>query len=421
MSKRCLIVAYYFPPLGGGGVQRVTKFIKYLSRLDWEFTVITSKPESVYNTQSDESLLAEIPDTTEIIRIPNPYNTSPNTIKSKLISFLKSNYFTRWIISFFFFPDLYRRWTRVAKDQIHEQLNQKEYHVVMVSSPPYSLACLAADLTEEIKLPVVLDMRDPWTTNPYKIHPTFFHYGIDKRIEFKTISKIKYGISAYKTLIDFYCENIPGFNANSWITIPNGFDEEDFFSLKTESQNNHYLNIAFSGTFYSHLNNPELFLKAISKLRAAHQQRIKFHHIGSSVISIKQMAEKMGLQGCVHEWGYKSHKECLEILSGMDVLCFILDSAVKNSAFTIGGKVYEYLRLKKPILALIPQNGEAASIIKETNSGVIIDPHNTDKITATLKKWIDKMPEFKSHNLKKYEREVGAKELNSYILKIQKS
>lgn len=39
--KRVLIVAYYFPPSGGPGVQRVLKFVKYLPEFGWEPAVLT--------------------------------------------------------------------------------------------------------------------------------------------------------------------------------------------------------------------------------------------------------------------------------------------------------------------------------------------------------------------------------------------
>ena len=53
----------------------------------------------------------------------------------------------------------------------------------------------------------------------------------------------------------------------------------------------------------------------------------------------------------------------------MDVLVVILDPTMKNAEKTAGGKLYEYLRFRKPILGLVPENGEAAKVIKMTNSG----------------------------------------------------
>ena len=40
--RRVLVLAYFFPPLGGAGVQRTLKFVRYLEPLGWDATVITT-------------------------------------------------------------------------------------------------------------------------------------------------------------------------------------------------------------------------------------------------------------------------------------------------------------------------------------------------------------------------------------------
>ena len=41
--KNVLIISYYWPPSGGGGVQRVLKFCKYLPDYGWNPIVLTVK------------------------------------------------------------------------------------------------------------------------------------------------------------------------------------------------------------------------------------------------------------------------------------------------------------------------------------------------------------------------------------------
>ena len=68
MAKRCLIVTYYFPPTGGGGIQRITKLIKYLSRQNWQFNVVTCSDLN-NNLPQDEQLIKDIPDNIQIHKI----------------------------------------------------------------------------------------------------------------------------------------------------------------------------------------------------------------------------------------------------------------------------------------------------------------------------------------------------------------
>jgi len=413
VAKRCLIVTFYFPPTGGGGVQRITKLVKYLSRQEWQFHIITSAASG--NLPSDTILLNEIPETVQIDRIP----VSSKTREKAPLPFFKSTFFMRWISSLIFIPDRYKKWIASAKNEILECLQRENYDLVLISTPPYSLAVLAAELTETIHIPVVLDMRDPWTTNPYKIYPTAWHLKKDRQLERETLEHIQYGVSAYASLIEFYKRNIENFNPDNWRHITNGFDEEDFKQLTPVALDNQQFNIAFSGTFYSHINNPRLLFKAINDLHADLKGKIKFHHIGSSHISLKKMAAAFNLSANIIEWGYHSHKECLNILAGMDAFCFILDSTEAKSNFTVGGKVYEYLRLGKPILALVPPGGEAADLINKNKAGIVVDPHDTEGIKKVLSGWLNDFPQpGKNSNFSEYERARLAEKYSEFFNRI---
>ncbi|MEJ0029279.1 MAG: hypothetical protein WDO15_02400 [Bacteroidota bacterium] len=74
MTKKILIVTYYWPPSGGSGVQRWLKFVKYLDQAGWETIVVT--PENPSVQMSDASLLHDIPSKTEVIKLPiwEPYD-----------------------------------------------------------------------------------------------------------------------------------------------------------------------------------------------------------------------------------------------------------------------------------------------------------------------------------------------------------
>src|SRR5438105_3171475 len=65
-SRRVLLVSYPFPPVGGAGVQRTTKFVKYLPEFGWRPSVLTVANPSV--PAWDQSLLKDIPADTVVRR-----------------------------------------------------------------------------------------------------------------------------------------------------------------------------------------------------------------------------------------------------------------------------------------------------------------------------------------------------------------
>ena len=75
--KRVLFLAYFFPPIGGGGVQRSVKSVRYLPRYDYEPVVVTGPGAARgRSTPQDETLLGEIPASTDIQRVPGPEPTT---------------------------------------------------------------------------------------------------------------------------------------------------------------------------------------------------------------------------------------------------------------------------------------------------------------------------------------------------------
>jgi len=387
----------------------MAKLVKYGSRLGWNFTVVTARDFSA-STITDRSLLTEVPENVKIIHVDNPLlkNGFFSNYLSGLIS--GSSYWKRWLSAFRYIPDIRRSWLGPVRSVILDELHRTSYDCILVSSPPYSLTMLAVRLQEESGLPVITDFRDPWTSNPYKLHPTPYHFIKDRQMEFSAVRKIKHGISAYGSLLDYYQMQIPDFDAGKWHVIPNGFDEADFINLRAEAQDERFFNLAFSGTFYSHINNPEPLFKAIAilKTRQGLKRKIRFHHIGQAFIDVTRLAASYGIESDVILHGYLDHKTCLSRLAGMDGVFFILDNRHRHGDKTIGGKVYEYLRFKKPILALIPEHGEAAGLIRETDSGEVIAPDQSDRIADTLQHWIQESPSYTFRHLENYSRQYQA-------------
>ncbi len=410
MDKRCLILTYFFPPLGGGGVQRITKLIKYGSRQGWEFSVITAN-EPLQNIPADPTLLDDLPENLNIIRLDSSLGAKGNLLRLPFFS-SKAAKWKRWLSAFRYIPDMRLSWLPKAERAVLESFDKQSYDCLLISLPPYSLGLLAADLFRKEGLPVILDMRDPWSGNPYKLHPTPFHARKDLALELDAVSNVPYGVSAYPRLLSFYEENIPQFKRNNWVTIPNGYDEDDFKILSVQKPETDGFNIAFSGSFYSHINSPGPFFKALAQLKKVDESafnQIHFYHIGKANINMTRLIRRFKLDSKITETGYVPHKEALEHLAGMNAFVFILDDRDPRSANTIGGKVYEYLRLKKPILGLVPEQGEAADWIAATDSGVAISPQNTALIVQTLSEWVRQAPHFSFKATETYSREQQAR------------
>src|SRR5260221_3828030 len=65
-SRRVVMISYFFPPVGGVGVQRTLKFVTHLPRWGWEPVVVT--PRDPGYALRDPSLLADVPEGLDVRR-----------------------------------------------------------------------------------------------------------------------------------------------------------------------------------------------------------------------------------------------------------------------------------------------------------------------------------------------------------------
>ena len=174
--KNLLIVAYYFPPSGGPGVQRVLKHVRYLPDFGWNPIVLT-----VSNGQYpaiDLSLVDQIRKGTEVIttKIFEPYDVyrwltgkkkgtaiDVNVIKkdNQKSDFKES--IAEFIRATFFIPDARMFWYFSAKKAIDELMKTHQIDAVYSSSPPYTCSMIARYAHQKYDLPWVAGCRDPWT------------------------------------------------------------------------------------------------------------------------------------------------------------------------------------------------------------------------------------------------------------------
>ncbi len=98
----------------------------------------------------------------------------------------------------------------------------------------------------------------------------------------------------------------------------------------------------------------------------------------------QQQAVEMGLADSVKIEGYKSKAETVSILATCDVLFLPLESGKDGQKpLFIPGKLYEYLKLGKPILALADES-DCVDILRKSGLGLICSPYDAEGIADTL-------------------------------------
>ncbi|MDD4495191.1 MAG: glycosyltransferase [Eubacteriales bacterium] len=374
--KKVLIIAYQFPPMGGSGVQRTTKFVKYLRNCGWEPIVLTRSVKGM--ELKDESLLQDIPEDVSIVRT-KAYDLTglPGLMK----------YPGKFIGRKVFIPDAEMLWRKFAVKTAVRLVSEGDINLIYSTSYPYSDHMLALSLKKKFPgIPWAADFRDEWTNNPYLLDNPHnkIRMSIERRMEKEVLDNADVLITNTPIMLKNFLKMNDTLEEKFYV-IPNGYDAEDFSSNPLHPSEEAFT-ITYSGLLFSR-RKPNTFFRSLSELIAEGRidsGNIKVNLIGNfKTDELNDKIASFGLSGIVELFSYMNHDLCLEKLQSSNALLLIEGVGPGAEAFYTG-KVFEYIRTGRPILAVIPGNGAAAGIIRETNTGLVADFNDIEGIKHNL-------------------------------------
>lgn len=366
--NKVLMVAYQFPPVGGSGVQRSAKFAKYLPSFGWEPVVLTRDNKKM--TLRDESLLKELSPDIEIIRTPAYDLTVLPWVLSKVGKFIA------WKI---LVPDGEVLWMKNAVRACLERIKKGDIKAIYTTSYPYSDHLMGLEVKKHFPdLLWLADFRDEWTNNPYlfdKPHRVS-RMKKEKEMEKEVLEKADILVTNTPIMKRNFVRLNPEFGLESKMhVIPNGFDTADFERLEKKNINNPLFTITYTGALYGR-RKPDLFLEAVGNLvrmGKINKEKICIRFIGSFKHDVLQgLIKSNALVGAVETISYMEHEQCIKSMMESDALLLIEGGGPGSEAFYTG-KIFEYIQTGNPILAVIPEKGAAAELIRSTKTGIICD------------------------------------------------
>jgi glycosyltransferase involved in cell wall biosynthesis len=415
---KVLIITYYWPPAGGSGVQRWLKFVKYLQEFGIEPVVYTV--ENANYLKQDASLLNEVPKGIEILKQPIWEPTAllfwkKSKQQTKGISNVSKGGFLSFIRGNFFIPDPKVFWVKPSVSYLQKYLDNHTIDVIISTGPPHSMHLIAEKLHQKNTVKWLADFRDPWSDLYYNtdFNQLAFAKNKNKRLE----ERILRNSDCILTVSNSLKEELEK-TAKKVEVITNGFDDE--FS----ASNNVILDTKFSISYIGLLpkqSNPKLLfkvLKGLCKESEIFKKDLKLNFIGdiSEEVKVEILANK--LDENTDFVGYVSHQEAIAYQNKSQVLLLLIPN-VKNNKGILTGKLFEYLKAKRPILAIGPEKGDLATILQETNSGVIVNFDAEEKlkleIVALYQKYKEDKLTVNFSNIEKYHRKELTKKLASIL------
>lgn len=406
--KKLLIISPNFPPVGGIGVQRVVKLIKYLVPTGYHITVLTV-PEWSTRLQKDPSMMNDVPDNVKILR---PFFFDYKKIVPGEISKLFKPFERKYL-----FPDRFRMWNYFCLRKVKMLEKKEKYDFVLVNAPPFSGVELSYRIKSETGLKVFLNLRDPFSFNNYNIlkdNDVKSYKALE--IEKKAVEALDGLITVTPSHYRRYTELFPD-QRSKFSLITNGFDNGDFYNEIPIEPEKNFFKIGYSGSFSS-LAPLEQLLEAVYELNTKEGTNIKFSITTNQTQSkVRNCHKKCFDEGFVEFLGFLPHRKSINNLKRSHLLAMVF----ANSPATEGsypGKVFEYFKVNKPIILLNNHTSDIAELIKKTSTGSCVNIDDRQEIKDTILKYYSEWCETGKINFSPDLSEINNFDYENIVIKL---
>ncbi|MEW6015823.1 MAG: hypothetical protein AB1690_10915 [Candidatus Zixiibacteriota bacterium] len=354
-DKKILLISYYFPPLGMGGVSRATVLHRYLPQYGYQVFTLTVKP--ILYPEYDHSRLASLNqdniiragslDPARLLFLMGKRKTTGRLIDKARSSFL------------FQTPDSKRFWNIFAYRRAVSLIRDKQIAAVISTSPPPSAHIIGQRLKKELGVFWMADFRDLWLSLPIEEHY--------RSTRARTYSqKLKEAIVTDADAVVAVNNDIRRYLGRGEV-IMNGAEAEirELWQESSPSESDCFT-IGILGTI-NHLCPVERLFAAVAELDKKKPElgkKVRLLHVGhSETKSMQSLVDKFNIGDRFKGTGYLPHNEAITALGVADMLFF---SVGKFSEYNIlPGRIFDYLLSGKPILSDVPAGSDAEKLLKE--------------------------------------------------------
>lgn len=378
--RRVLVFAYYFPPMGLSGVQRVAKLVKYLPRWGWQPVVVTPRPAGYF--AFDDELATEVEAAgADVRRTPSvdPTRLFGRKATVALPQEPRRRRLAR-LSGLLFVPDNKLGWGPFAVREGLRAAREEPVEAVLSSAPPYTSHLAAAFVARRLGVPLVLDYRDDWTDNPRHEYPTGLHRRLSLRLE-RSVLRQASAVTAINAPIARAIDERAGEPLAT--VLPQGYDPEDLAGIDGESTDGRF-RLVYTGVFYD-AQTPDVFLRGLRRFldrMPEAQSDTRAHFVGLFPEASRELVATLALDDTVVVDGYRPHRESVRMLGMASVLWMTIGDRPGAEGISTS-KLFEYIGTRRPILALVP-DGAARDALAPYGAAHIVHPDDEVGVAEAL-------------------------------------
>ena len=372
---KVLLVSFYFPPAGGGGVQRPLKLAQYLPALGIETHVLA--PDDPHWIHRDEALRVPSQAWVHRARYIGPIGRKPAEELHGKEGLARLSTQARLLGRRALVPDENVSWNLTAIPAAIRLVREHGIDVVITTSPPNSIHLVGAAVKRATGARWVADLRDSPIAHAHRRSESAVVRAKEK-VDVGVAKLVARSADAIVAVADFIAGEVRALEPRGTVvTIPNGSDFDDFEGLAYTPGER--FRITHTGSFFGK-RDPRPFLQALHDSGLDAVARF----LGDFRSTDREWAAELGLGDRLELIPYAPRSTSLALQRDSEALLLLIPDAGGRGKGVLSGKVFEYIAAGRPILAAVPPDGAAADLIRETGAGVVAPPDDVDALREAL-------------------------------------
>jgi glycosyltransferase involved in cell wall biosynthesis len=369
---RVLMLAYFFPPLGGGGVQRTLKHVKYLPGHGFDPIVVTGDGRGF--PLRDPMLAGEIPPRAIVLRAPS---VPLQFIRWKVEGLLRRAGLPTWPASAIGWPDEMAGWLPGAVYQALCAVRRHRPDVLYTTSSPVTAHLAGLIVQRMTGLPWVADFRDPWTRHPHAARQFRLLSRASEALERAVTGRIERSVIADESVELLGLE----LNDERLVVIRNGVDPEDLAGMVLPPPPAHF-RLSYVGSFYGAIDGAPVFTALHALLGSGALDPGSFE---LRLVGYTNLTPASGLAALpVTRVGYVDHAQALREMASATALLLYLPRLTRASS----GKLFEYLASGRPVLCVARRDNLAYRLVEELGAGICVEPEDEEGIERAIERLV---------------------------------
>ncbi len=331
-----ILLAFHFPPENTSGAARPHRFFKYLPKFGLEAEVICGLPELASEARG-------------VHRVPEA-GAAPGTRMRAGVA--------RLIQRFGLPYNEQLPWIPHAVSKGVDLIKRGSIAAIVSTSPPICTHLAALWIKRKTGVRWIADFRDPFDGNPFRTRKWLFHY--DAAIERRVLEEADAVILNTSGVDAWWRTKYPQF-AHKFRIIWNGFDPERRVEPLPPTKRQTPL-LAHLGTIYGG-RHPGLLLESLERLKAD----VFVQLTGPYEAKLDRMEQFVREGRASYNNRMVPGEEADQLMASADYL-LLLDLHDREESVQVPGKLFDYMRVERPILAFTSKGSPTESIL--SRSGV---------------------------------------------------